>query len=184
MNTTTSLAQSGLWGLMAEFDSAQSLVDASEKVRLAGYTKTDGYSPFPIPEIDEALGIKKTKLPWIIFFVGLTACCSAFTMQWFANVIHYPINIGGRPTNSWPMFIPITFELTILCSALTTAFGMAIANSLPWYYHPAFNVPSFVKATSHGFFLTIESADKNFDLERTREFLKSLNPVEVSDVAP
>jgi len=173
-----------LFGLLAEFDSAQHLVDAAEAAKQAGYTKMDAFSPFPIPEIDHALGIKRTILPWIILAMGITGGCSGFFMQWFANNVHYPLNIGGRPTNSWPMFIPITFELTILFSAFTAGIGMIIMNGLPKHYHPVFNVPSFDRASSESFFLTIEMADPKFDRAQTMEFLKSLNPVEVSEVAP
>lgn len=173
-----------LFGYLAEFNSAQELVDASDEVRKAGFTKTDAFSPFPIPEIDDALGIKRSILPWVILGMGTFGCLLGFSVQWFANVIHYPLNIGGRPVNSWPMFIPITFEITILFSAFTAGIAMLLMNGFPKHYHPVFNVPSFAKASSSGFFLLIEETDEKFDRQETMEFLKSLNPVEVSEVAP
>lgn len=173
-----------LYGYLAEFESAQALVDAAEAITKAGYTRTDAFSPFPIPEIDEALSMKRSVLPWIILTAGITGGLVGFGMQWFANVIHYPLNIGGRPTNSWPMFIPITFELTILFSAFTAGIAMLLMNGFPKHYHPVFNVPSFARASTSAFFLVIEEADDQFDRQKTMELLKSLNPVEVSEVAP
>ena len=173
-----------VYGLMAQFDSANDLVHAADAVREAGYTRTDAFSPFPIPEIDHALGIKPTRLPFLILAGGLTGCFGGFFMQWFANTTHYPLNIGGRPMNSWPMFIPITFELTILISSLTAVLSLAISNGLPTLYHPVFNVPSFARASTDSFFLCIESLDPKFDREKTFEFLKSLKSVEVTEVVP
>lgn len=173
----------GIYGLLAEFPSAQALVDATETARTAGYTRMDGYSPIPIPAMDHALGIRNTRLPWLIFAAGITGCLGGFGMQYFASVIHYPLNVGGRPANSWPMFIPITFEMTILLAALTAVFGMLIINGFPKHYHPVFNVPSFARASTDGFFLAIESSDPKFNEEETRAFLNSLNPVEVNDIA-
>jgi len=174
-----------LYGYLAEFESPQALVDAAEKVREAGYTKTDAFSPFPIPEIDDALGIKRSILPWIILAAGIFGGVGGFSMEWFANVVHYPINIGGRPPNSWPMFIPITFELTILFSAFTAGIAMLLMNGFPKHYHPVFNVQSFSeRGSTSGFFLCIEEADDQFDRTKTREFLQSLNPIEVNDIAP
>ena len=173
-----------LHGLMAQFESANDLVHAADAVRKAGYTRTDAYSPFPIPEIDHALGIKNSKLPFVILAGGLTGCFGGFFMQWFANTTHYPLNIGGRPMNSWPMFIPITFEMTILLSSLTAVLSLAIANGLPTLYHPVFNVPSFTRACTDSFFLCIESSDPKFDRKETYDFLKSLHPAEVTEVVP
>ncbi len=173
-----------LYGYLAEFESAQALVDAADAARRAGFTHTDAYSPFPIPEIDHALGIKRTILPWVILTMGIIGGLTGFGMQWFANTIHYPLNIGGRPTNSWPMFIPITFEVTILFSAFTAGIGMLLMNGFPKHYHPVFNVPSFSRASSESFFRAVDHSDPKFDRHETLEFLKSLNPVEVSEVAP
>lgn len=173
----------GLHGVMAEFATPTELVEATEKARLAGYVEMDGYSPFPIEEMDHALGIKKTKLPLLILAGGLTGCLGGFGMQWYANTVHYPLNLGGRPSNSWPMFIPITFELTILFASFCAVFGMLLANGFPHHYHPVFNVPSFDRASSESFFLCIEATDPKFDRDETTRFLKSLNPIEVTEVA-
>ncbi len=178
------IPETDLFGYLAEFSSAQALVDAAEAAHKAGFTKTDAYSPFPIPEIDHSLGIRRTILPWIILSMGIIGGSAGFFMQWFANTVHYPLNIGGRPPNSWPMFIPITFEMTILFSAFTAGIAMILMNGLPKHYHPVFNVPGFSRASSESFFLSIEADDPNFDREKTMEFLKSLNPLEVSEVAP
>lgn len=177
-------ANPNIHGLLAEFKTTTELVEAAYKVTEAGYTHTDGYSPFPIAQMDDALRIRRTRLPWLILAMGITGCLSGFGMQWFANVIHYPINIGGRPLNSWPMFIPITFELTILFSALTAVFSMLIRNGFPHPYHPVFNVPSFAHASQDSFFLMIEASDPKFDREKTMAFLESLHPHEVTEVAP
>lgn len=183
MSHGNAIQETGMFGLLAEFSSAQALVDAAEAARKAGYSRMDGYSPFPIPAMDHALGIRNTRLPWLIFAAGVTGCLAGFGMQYFASVIHYPLNVGGRPANSWPMFIPITFEMTILFAAVTAVFGMLIINGFPKHYHPVFNVSSFARATSDGFFLAIESSDPKFHEEETRAFLNSLSPVEVSDIA-
>ena len=173
-----------LYGIMAEFQSAQQLVDAAAAARKEGYVEMDAYSPFPIPEIDHAIGIKRTILPWVILIMGIIGGSLGFFMQWYSATIHYPLNIGGRPVNSWPMFVPITFEMTILFSAFTAGIGMLIMNGFPKHYHPVFNVPSFERASSESFFLCIEHTDAKFDREQTSAFLKSLNPIEVSEVAP
>ncbi|MGI8908383.1 MAG: DUF3341 domain-containing protein [Candidatus Sumerlaeaceae bacterium] len=177
-------AYPGVYGLLAEFKTTTELVEAAYAATRAGYTHTDGYSPFPIAEMDDALQIRKTRIPWLILCAGLTGCFGGFGMQWFANVVHYPINIGGRPLNSWPMFIPVTFELTILLSALTAVFGMLIINGFPQPYHPVFNVPSFAHASQDSFFLLIESSDPKFDRDGTMDFMRSLNAHEVTEVAP
>lgn len=177
-------ANPGIYGLLAEFKTTTELVEAAYAATEAGYTHTDGFSPFPIVEMDDALRIRRTRIRWIILVMGITGCLAGFGMQWFANVIHYPINIGGRPLNSWPMFIPITFEMTILFSALTAVLSMLIANGFPMPYHPVFNVPSFAHASQDSFFLLIQATDPKFHPEETMNFLKSLHPHEVTEVAP
>jgi len=171
-----------LYGLMAEFISAEELLEASKRASEAGYRKMDAYSPFPIEGLAEAIGFHKTKLPIIVFCGGLFGCCGGFFLQWWPNVIGYPLNIGGKPWDSWPAFIPITFELTILCAALSATFGMLALNGLPCPYHPAFNVERFAQASKDRFFLLIEADDPMFDLDRTKQFLNELNPREVSEV--
>ena len=171
-----------LYGLMAEFDSATELVDAARAVRDAGYLKTDGFSPFPIHEMDEALGIKRSILPVLVFFGGITGLLLAVSLQVFIHYIDYPLNIGGRPYLSWISFVPPSFELTILLAGFTAVFGMLFLNGLPRPYHPVFNVPRFALATREKFFLLIEAADDKYDYDHTRAFLQGLQPQEVFDV--
>ena len=140
-----------IYGIMAEFDTATELVDAANAIRKAGYTKTDAFSPFPLHEIDEALGIKRSILPYLIFAGGITGLLSGLGLVYFVHVFDYPIIVGGRPPFSLPSFIPPMYELTILCAAATAVFGMLFLNGLPAYYHPVFNVPRFALATRESF---------------------------------
>jgi len=172
-----------LYGLLAEFDSPTELVDAANAVREAGYTKTDAFSPFPIHEIDEALGIRRSILPVLIFFGGITGTLLGVSLQVFVHYIDYPLNVGGRPFLSWLSFVPPAYELTILFTAFTAVFGMLFLNGLPRPYHPVFNVPRFALATREKFFLLIESDDEKFDYEETRKFMQGLpGQQEVFDV--
>lgn len=171
-----------IYGILAEFDTATEMVDAANKVREAGYTKTDAFSPFPLHEIDEALGIKRSILPYLIFAGGLTGLMSGLGLVYFVHVIDYPIIVGGRPHFSLPAFIPPMYELTILFSASVAVFGMLFLNGLPAPYHPCFNVPRFALATREKFFLIIEAEDPQYDYEKTRSFMESLNAQEVFDV--
>lgn len=171
-----------IYGIMAEFDTATELVDAAREVRDAGYKKTDAFSPFPLHEIDEALGIKRSILPYLIFAGGLTGLLSGLGLVYFVHVIDYPIIVGGRPHFSLPAFIPPMYELTILLSAATAVFGMLFLNGLPSPYHPVFNVPRFALASREKFFLIIEAKDEKYDYESTRTFMESLKAQEVFDV--
>lgn len=171
-----------LYGLMAEFDTATELVDAARSARDAGFSKTDAFSPFPIHDIDEALGIKRSILPVLVFFGGITGLLFGISLQVFVHYIDYPLNVGGRPYLSWISFVPPAFELTILLAGFTAVFGMLFLNGLPSPYHPVFNVPRFALATREKFFLLIEAADEKYDYEETRSFLEGLNPQEVFDV--
>ncbi|MBX3299901.1 MAG: DUF3341 domain-containing protein [Acidobacteria bacterium] len=171
-----------IYGVLAEFDTATDMVDAAVKVRDAGYTKTDAFSPFPLHEIDEALGIKRSILPYLIFVGGLTGLLAGFGLEYFVHVIDYPIIVGGRPHLSLPAFIPPMYELTILFSAFTAVFGMLFLNGLPSPYHPVFNIPRFALATREKFFLIIEASDPKFDHEETRKFMEGLGAQEVFDV--
>ena len=173
-----------IYGLLAEFDTPTELVVAAEKIRDAGYTKTDAFSPFPIHEIDEALGIKRSILPYMVFCGGVIGLLSGLALQYYVHVIDYPIIVGGRPHFSLPSFIPPMFELTILLAAFTAVFGMLFLNGLPQPYHPVFNVPRFALATREKFFLLIETNDPKFDYEETKGLMESLNPQEVFDVEP
>ena len=173
-----------LYGLMADFNSPEDLVKATERAYGAGYRKMDGYSPMPIEGLAEALGFTRTGLPALVLLGGLLGGLAGYLLQYYTAVIDYPMNVGGRPFHSWPAFIPVTFELTILAAAGAAVFGMLALNGLPMPYHPVFNVESFKLATRDQFFLCIESVDAQFDLVETRRFLEGLNPVEVSEVEP
>ncbi len=172
------------YGLMAEFDTPTALVEAAEKARLAGYRRMDAYTPIPIEELGEALGLERTRLPLIVLLGGLAGGLAGYGLEWWASTIAYPMNVGGRPLHSWPQFIPVTFETTVLGAALSCFVGMWALNRLPQPYHPVFNVPAFARASSDRFFLCIESGDPRFDRDATWRFLESLHPVGVSDVAP
>jgi Protein of unknown function (DUF3341) len=171
-----------LYGLMAEFDNPSDLVAAARRTYEEGYRKINGYSPFPIEELSEAIGFTHTRLPLIVLIGGIIGCVGGYLMQYYLEAVDYPINVGGRPFHSWPAFIPITFETTVLCAAFAAVFGMLALNGLPQPYHPVFNVPSFALATNDRFFLAIEAKDPKFDYDATKRFLQSLEPREVFDV--
>jgi Alternative complex III, ActD subunit len=171
-----------IFGLMAEFDSPEDVVRAAQRTHDQGYTHTDAYSPFPVEGLFEALGKRKTRLPLLVLCGGIVGGLSGFFMQYYAAVIGYPLNIGGRPLNSWPSFIPITFELTILVAGLSAVIGMILRNGLPLPYHPVFNVPGFERATTDRFFLCIEATDPKFDRQGTTTFLRELHAKNVSVV--
>ena len=171
------------YGLMAEFEDPTSLVTATERAHAEGYRCMDAYSPFPIEELHEALGSRHTRLPLIVLIGGLIGCIGGYALEYWSSVSAYPLNIGGKPLHSWPAFIPVTFETTILVAALSCVLGMLALNGLPMPYHPVFNVPRFALASRNRFFLCIESKDPKFDVEATRHFLETLNPREVTSVA-
>ena len=157
---------------------------AATKARLAGYRKMDAFSPIPIHEMDEALGLRRTRLPLLVLIGGILGGIGGFALESWVSAVAYPMNVGGRPLISWPQFIPVTFETTVLGAALTAFIGMWALNKLPQPYHPVFNVPAFDRASQDRFFLCIESTDPRFNAQGTRAFLESLHPVGVSDVAP
>jgi hypothetical protein len=171
-----------IYGLVAEFNGPDSLLAATKKTVAEGYRTMEAYSPFPVEGLDEALGFQRSRVPLITLIGGILGGVGGFFMQWFSATIHYPINIGGRPLNSWPMFIPITFEVTILCAAIAAVLGMLGLNGLPMPYHPLFNVKRFELASNDRFFLCIESNDWKFDREGTKRFLQSLGPKGVYEV--
>ena len=171
-----------LYGLMAEFDDPDTLVVASRRAHQEGYREMDAYTPFPIEELHEALDAHHTKVPLMVLTGGLAGGLTGYGLQYWVSVIAYPLNIGGRPLHSWPSFIPVTFEMTILFAALTAVFGMLAMNKLPMPYHPVFNAPRFAMASRDRFFLCIEARDPKFDLDATRRFLESCGPREVTDV--
>ena len=171
-----------IYGILAEFDSPTDLVDAARRTTNAGYKKIDAYSPFPIEELAEAIGFHKNGVPLVVLIGGLLGCFGGYLMQYWIAVISYPINIGGRPYNSWPAFIVVTFEMTILVAGLAAVFGMLALNGLPMPYHPVFNVPRFAFATRDRFFLIIFSSDAKYDPVKTRQFLENLEPRSISEV--
>jgi Protein of unknown function (DUF3341) len=171
-----------LYGLLAEFDNPTDLVAAAHQAREAGYRRVEAYTPFPVEELTEALPIRRTWLPLVILFGGLVGGLGGYFMQYYASVIGYPLNIGGRPLHSWPAFIPVTFELTILAAAITAVLAMLGMNGLPMPYHPLFNVERFALASRNRFFLCIEAADPKYEEELTRQFLAGLHPRSVQEV--
>jgi hypothetical protein len=172
------------FGLMAEFTTPSALVAAATKARLAGYRKMDAYSPIPVEALNEALGLKRSRLPLLVLLGGIGGGIGGFTLQAWASALAYPMNVGSRPLVSWPQFIPVTFETTVLGAALTCFVGMWALNKLPQPYHPVFYVPAFARASTDRFFLVIESADPRYSGDGTRRFLEDLHPVGVYDVAP
>lgn len=173
-----------LYGLLAEFDSQADILFAARSAYSQGYRKLDAYTPFPMEELSEAIGFHSNRLPLLVLLGGIFGGVGGYLMQVWAMEYSYPMNVGGRPLNSWPSFIPVTFELTILGAALTAVFGMLALNGLPMPYHPVFNVPRFVLASRSRFFLCIEARDPLFDLGKTRAFLKSLHAKDVYNVEP
>jgi hypothetical protein len=177
MNTKPSL-----YGLVAEFADPLALVAATQAAHDEGFRRIEAYTPFPIEELAEIIGFTKTRVPLVVLIGAIVGCIGGFFMQYYACVISYPLNVGGRPFNSWPAFIPITFELTILCASLAAVFGMLGLNRLPMPYHPLFHVPEFARASQDRFFLCIEASDPKFELESTREFLESVGARSVKEV--
>ena len=173
---------SGVHGLMAEFQNADALLEASKKTYAAGYRRLDAFTPFPVHGLSEAVGYRKRILPWLVLAGGILGGLGGFALQYWVSVVELPMNVGGRPLNSWPSFIPVTFECTILGAALTAVLGMLALNGLPRPNHPVFNVARFGRATTNRFFLLIESGDAQFDLDATRAFLEGLGPTEVVNV--
>ena len=171
----------GNYGLMAEFLTHEELLRAAERAYAAGFRRMDGFAPFPVEGLAEALG-KKNRLPLLVLIGGILGGLGAYYMQWYANAVSYVINIGGRPIHSWPAFIPITIELTVLSAACTAFFFSLALNGLPRPYHPVFNVPEFERASQDRFFLCIESRDPIFHPENTRAFLQTLNSVLIAEV--
>lgn len=172
-----------IYGLLAEFAGPEELIAAAEAVREAGYKRTDAFSPFPVHHLAEALGLRKSRVAMLVLIGGCCGALIGFTMQWYSSTYMYPFMVGGKPLNSWPAFIPITFEMTILCAAFSAVLGMFALNGLPQPYHPLFNVKSFAEHASRDrFYIAIESSDPKFNLDETRVFLESLHPKEVMEV--
>ncbi|MBT4292595.1 DUF3341 domain-containing protein [bacterium] len=171
-----------LYGLLAEFDSPHQLVEAVENVRDQGFSKWDVHTPFPIHGMDGAMGIRGSRLPFIVLIGGLTGLVLATLLQWWTNAVDYPFLISGKPMFGLPAAFPVMFELTILLSAFATFFGMWGLNKLPKWHNPLFNNDRFRRATQDRFFIAIEAGDPKFDLEKTREMLMSLGSTAVEEV--
>lgn len=182
MSAPRTAAGRKLYGLMAEFESPDALIRACEAAHRAGYEKLDAYTPYPIEEVWEALGHHRSRLPAIVLGGGLAGCLGGFLLQYWASAIAYPMNIGGRPLNSWVAFIVPAFETTVLCAALAAVLGMFALNGLPMPYHPAFNVERFAAASRDRYFLLIATRDPLFERQGTEQFLRELEAVEVSEV--
>jgi len=179
------VAPKPLYGLMAEFEDVNALVDAARQTRAEGYEKIDAYTPFPVHELFEVLSLNDRRVPLFVLLAGIAGCAAGFGLCYWVSVIAYPMNIGGRPFNSWPSFIPVTFEVTILLASITAVLTVVLLNGLPLPYHPVFNVRSFAeRASQDGLFLAIEADDPKFDVERTRSFLKQLGAREVNEIEP
>ena len=173
-----------LYGVIAEFASPDELLAAARRARAAGYRRLTAYSPFPIDELPEALGYSEgTGIRPIVLVGGIVGAISGYLLQWWTSAVDYPINVGGRPYNSWQMFVPIVFEMMVLFGALFGLVGLFVLNGLPMPYHPVFNVPGFEGATRDRFYLCVEARDPRFDRDDARRFLMTLDPLEVSDVA-
>ena len=172
----------GLYGVAAEFHDPQALLSAANATREEGYTSVDAFSPFPVHGLAEAVGFHKSRLSLIVLVMGILGGAGGFFMQWYANVISYPLNIGGKPYHSWPAWIPVTFECAILLAAFGAVFGMLALNGLPMPYHPMFNLRRFDSASRDKFFLVIHARDPKFRPQEARDFLQTLGPREVSDV--
>ena len=171
-----------LHGLVAEFDSAESLVAAVRRARAAGFRELDAYAPFPVDELPDALELPDSHIPYVMLGGAFTGCAAGLCMQSYANLHSYPMNIGGRPLNAWPAFIPATVELTILFAVVSGLIALLLSLRLPAIYHPVFNHPDFRRASRDGFFLCIECGDRQFDRESTADVLHTLSPMSVQPV--
>ena len=171
-----------LYGLLAEFDGPDEVLEAARRAFAAGYRAMEAYTPIPVHGLTEALGQVPTKLPLLTFTGGLIGAVSGYGFQYWASVISYPMNVGGRPYHSWPAFMPVVFEMTVLGAALFSVLGMLALNGLPMPYHPTFNVPEFKLASRNRFFLSLKTTDAKFDRDTTRRFLEELKPRAVYEV--
>src|SRR3954451_8561942 len=171
-----------LYGLLAEYKSPETLIEAAEKAYARGYRRMDAFSPFPVEGLAEAIGFRRNRMPLIVLIGGILGGVGAYAMMYFSAVLNYPLNVGGKPLHSWPAFIPITFELTVLAASLAAVLGMLGLNGLPMPHHPLFSLPDFTRASRSRFFLCIQADDPLFELDETRAFLESLEPRRIVEV--
>lgn len=176
------MAEVPIYGIMAEFDGPERLVEAAGAAYASGFREMDAFTPYPVEELAEAIGFRRERVALITLFGGMAGGTFAFAMQWYCNVIDYPINVGGRPDFSWPAFLPVTFELTVLGAALSAAIGMLALNRLPKPWHPVFILPEFSRASRDRFFLCIQTKDPQFDREKIRSLLEGFSPVSLREV--
>lgn len=176
------MARASKYGLIAEFDDPERLVEAVRRARSAGYEKMDAYSPFPIENLADEIGQRDDRVPWIVFICGVSGALFGLWLQWYITNVDLPLNVGGRPNFSWPSFVPVIFELGILSAAFGAVIGMLALNGLPRPHHPIFDAPGFERATDDRFFLCIEATDPKYDSRLTREFLESTHPDKISEV--
>jgi hypothetical protein len=174
--------QKKIYGLIAEFDDSERVLEAAKEAFGNGYRNMDAYTPFPVDGLAEALGRRKTVVPLIVLSAAICGAIGGYFLQWYALAVDYPINVGGRPFNSWPAYIPITFELMVLCASTSAIIAMLALNRLPQPHHPVFNAPGFERASVDRFFLCIEASDAKFDLSATRQFLERLWPKSITEV--
>lgn len=170
------------YGMVAEFESADELLTAARRTREAGYTRIDAFSPFPIHGLSEALDFHDNRVPWIVFIAGVLGAGAGLALQSYVSAIDYPLNVGGKPLLSWPAFLPVTFECTILFASLSAFLSVLVLNRLPLPYHPVFNTPNFARASQDRFFLAIEARDGQYDSAETKRFMETLEAVAVSEV--
>jgi Protein of unknown function (DUF3341) len=175
-------ATANYFGVLAEFAEAEDLLAAAREVHEAGYREVEAYSPLPVEGLAEALGFRRTRMPLVVLVGGIVGCFSGWALQYYTSVIAYPLNVGGRPVNSWPSFVPVIFEMTVLVAALSAVLGMLAMNGLPRPHHPLFGIPQFDRATQDRFFLCILAWDPMFQPTSARQFLERLRPVGVTDV--
>jgi hypothetical protein len=171
-----------IWGLLAQFEQPQQVLEATKRARQEGYTVMDAFSPYAVEGLADELGLPRTRVPFVVLVAAIVGAGVGFFMQYWTMAVDYPINVGGRPLNSWPVFIPIAFEVMVLVASFSALFGMFFLNGLPRPHYPLFNVPQFARATQDRFFLCIEATDPKFDRVHTAEFLMGLHPVDVAEV--
>jgi len=172
------------YGLVAEFVDEHAILEAARRAYAEGYRRLDAYTPIPVEGLSDLVGFRKSRIPLLMLLGGIAGLVGGFALQYWVHVINYPINIGGKPLNSVPMWVPVTFETTVLLAALTGVLAMIVLNGLPAPYHPLFNVAEFARASQDRFFLAIEATDPRFDMGQTRRFLESLGPASVHEVLP